>query len=140
MMMNNSQNMTYWVKFFDDPQGSRLGLMNNAYNLGSIASFFIVPYMADWWGRRLPITVGCVIMVLGGIISTVGKDWQTYLAGRLILGFGNSMAQMCSPILLTEICHPQHRARFTSVYNTLWNLGALSKTTPYHNMNLADNV
>lgn len=71
--------------------------------------------------------IGCVIMIAGGIISTVGSNWQTYLAGRLVLGFGNSMAQMCSPILLTEIAHPQHRARFTSVYNCLWNLGALSE-------------
>lgn len=129
MMMNNSQNMTYWNSHFNTPDGSRLGLMSNAYNLGSIGSFFIVPYIADWFGRRIPIAVGCIIMIVGGIISTFGKDWQTYLAGRLILGFGNSMAQMCSPILLTEIAHPQHRARFTSVYNCLWNLGALSKKT-----------
>jgi len=40
------------------------------------------------------------------------------------------MAQMCSPILLTEIAHPQHRARFTTVYNCLWNLGAVSKSSP----------
>lgn len=76
-----------------------------------------------------------------------------YLAGRLVLGFGNSFSQMASPILLTEICHPQHRAPLTAVvssdpispvshlffmsllnrltdahdyqYNCLWNLGSL---------------
>lgn len=48
-----------------------------------------------------------------------------WLAGRFLLGFGNSPAQMCSPMLLTEICHPQHRAPLTAVYNCLWNLGAL---------------
>jgi len=47
------------------------------------------------------------------------------MAGRFILGFGNSLAQMCSPLLLTEICHPQHRGPLTAVYNCLWNLGAL---------------
>jgi len=125
MMMNNSQNMVYWKTFFNTPVGSRLGLMNNAYNLGSIGSLFVVPYLADWFGRRYPIAIGCVIMIVGGIVSTTGSNWQTYLAGRLILGFGNSLAQICSPILLTEIAHPQHRARFTAVYNCLWNLGAL---------------
>lgn len=30
-------------------------------------------------------------------------------------------------MLLTEICHPQHRGPLTTVYNTLWNLGSLSK-------------
>jgi len=48
-----------------------------------------------------------------------------YLAGRFVLGFGNSLAQMASPLLLTEICHPQHRGPVTAIYNCLWNLGAL---------------
>jgi sugar porter (SP) family MFS transporter len=48
-----------------------------------------------------------------------------YLAGRFVLGFGNSLAQMSSPMLLTEICHPQHRGPVTAVYNCLWNVGAL---------------
>jgi len=25
--------------------------------------------MADWWGRRTPIAVGCLLMVLGGFIG-----------------------------------------------------------------------
>ena len=48
-----------------------------------------------------------------------------YLGGRFVLGFGNSLAQMSSPLLLTEICHPQHRGPVTAIYNCLWNLGAL---------------
>jgi sugar porter (SP) family MFS transporter len=47
------------------------------------------------------------------------------MAGRFLLGFGNSLAQMASPLLLTEICHPQHRGPVTAIYNCLWNLGAL---------------
>lgn len=47
------------------------------------------------------------------------------MAGRFSLGFGNSLAQMASPLLLTEICHPQHRGPVTAIYNCLWNAGAL---------------
>lgn len=32
---------------------------------------------------------------------------------------------MASPLLLTEICHPQHRGPLTAVYNCLWNAGSL---------------
>lgn len=49
------------------------------------------------------------------------------MAGRFVLGFGNSLSQMCSPMLLTEIVHPQHRGPLTAIYNCLWNLGSLSK-------------
>ena len=48
-----------------------------------------------------------------------------FMGGRFILGFGNSLAQMASPLLLTEICHPQHRGPVTAIYNCLWNAGAL---------------
>lgn len=50
-----------------------------------------------------------------------------YCGGRFVLGFGNSFAQLASPMLLTEICHPQHRGPVTAVYNCLWNLGNLGK-------------
>ena len=49
------------------------------------------------------------------------------MGGRVLLGFGNSLCQISSPMLLTELCHPQHRGRLTTVYNCLWNVGALSK-------------
>ncbi|KAF2641808.1 hexose transporter-like protein [Massarina eburnea CBS 473.64] len=124
MMMNSSQQMDRWTNYFDKPDDNRLGIMNNAYNIGSIVSFFIVPFMAEWWGRKVPIAIGCIIMCVGAIVSAVATTWQIYMAGRLVLGFGNSFAQMCSPILLTEICHPQHRGVFTAVYNCLWNAGA----------------
>lgn len=51
-----------------------------------------------------------------------------YVCGRFALGFGNSLAQMASPLLLTEICHPQHRGPVTAIYNCLWNFGALRKS------------
>ncbi len=49
------------------------------------------------------------------------------MGGRVLLGFGNSLAQISSPMLLTELCHPQHRGRLTTVYNCLWNVGALGE-------------
>ncbi len=57
-------------------------------------------------------------------------DLTVYVGGRFLLGFGNSLSQMSSPLLLTEICHPQHRGPVTAIYNCLWNLGALRKQYP----------
>lgn len=90
-----------------------------------VTDYALRPFAAEWWGRKIPIAIGCIIMIAGAFVSTFATNWQIYMAGRLVLGFGNSFAQMCSPILLTEICHPQHRAKFTAVYNCLWNVGAV---------------
>lgn len=125
MMLNTSQNLDSWQAYFDTPVGSRLGLMNAIYQIGSLVSFPIIPYIADRWGRKVPIAIGCVLMILGGFLGAFCNGYGMYVGGRFVLGFGNSLAQMASPVLLTELCHPQHRARVTAVYNCLWNLGAL---------------
>ncbi|KAH6955902.1 general substrate transporter [Ilyonectria sp. MPI-CAGE-AT-0026] len=126
MMVNTSQQMDKWKTYFPEVEdNNKLGILINMYNIGSIVSFFIVPYMADNLGRKPTIMIGCVIMITGALISTFCNGYGMYIGGRFILGFGNSLAQMSSPMLLTEICHPQHRGPLTAVYNCLWNLGSL---------------
>lgn len=102
-----------------------LGLLGALYQIGSLASIGIVPFVADHYGRKLPIVIGCIIMIAGALMQGAGSTLSVFMAGRFLLGFGNSFAQLSSPMLLTEICHPQHRARLTTVYNCLWNVGAL---------------
>jgi sugar porter (SP) family MFS transporter len=126
MMVNTSQQMNLWNEYFPEVKdNNKLGILINMYNIGSIVSFFGVPYMADLLGRKPTIMVGCVIMIAGAMLSAFCNGYGMYIAGRFVLGFGNSLAQMCSPMLLTEICHPQHRGPLTTVYNCLWNLGSL---------------
>lgn len=51
-----------------------------------------------------------------------------YLGGRFLVGAGNSLASMASPVLLTEICHPQHRAKVTALYNCMYEVGYICKS------------
>jgi MFS family permease len=51
-----------------------------------------------------------------------------FIAARFFVGFGGCIAQSSAPLLLTELCHPQHRARVTSVYNTVYNVGSIAAT------------
>ncbi|KAK6084375.1 MFS hexose transporter [Seiridium cupressi] len=131
MLVNTSQQIELWGKFFPeaDPNNAMgtqyLGLLVNMFNIGSIVSYFITPYVADHFGRKVAIITGCLFMVLGGCLTAFCNGYSMYIAGRFLLGFGNSFAQMSSPLLLTEICHPQHRGPVTAVYNCLWNAGAL---------------
>lgn len=139
------QNFDSWQNYFDHPDGSFLGLLVALYTIGSLVSIPLVyvinighfllantltshdsPILADRFGRKLPIFIGCLFMIAGAVMQGTCKNVGVFAAGRVLLGFGNSLAQLCSPMLLTEICHPQHRGRLTTVYNCLWNVGALS--------------
>ncbi|KAK1772014.1 hexose transporter [Phialemonium atrogriseum] len=127
MLVNVSQQITKWGLYFGDDvkDPNKLGILVNMFNIGSIISFFITPYIADNFGRRIAIMIGCSFMIVGGCLTAFCNGYGMYLGGRFVLGFGNSLAQMASPLLLTEICHPQHRGPVTAIYNCLWNLGAL---------------
>lgn len=124
-MLNNLRILPIWTDYFHDPKGDTLGLLTALYAIGSIASLPIAPFIADRFGRRVCITVGCVIMIVAAAIQGAAKNLDYFMGGRFLMGFGNSLAQLSSPLLLTELCHPQHRARVTAVYNCLWNVGAI---------------
>ncbi|KAJ0108515.1 hypothetical protein N8I77_004753 [Diaporthe amygdali] len=125
MFFNSVQNFETWKDQFGDPKGSMLGLLGAIYQIGSVASIAVVPWFADHLGRKPPIVIGCVIMIVGAVMQGAGSSLGVFIGGRFLMGFGNSFSQLASPTLLTEICHPQHRARLTTVYNCLWNVGAL---------------
>ena len=54
-----------------------LGIMINLFNIGSIVSFFITPYLADRFGRRPTIMGGCVIMIVGAFISAFTRNYDS---------------------------------------------------------------
>jgi sugar porter (SP) family MFS transporter len=124
-MLNNLRILEYWQDYFGHPTESTLGLLTALYAIGSIASLPIVPFVADNYGRKACIIAGCLVMIVGASIQAAAKNLGYFMGGRFLMGFGNSLAQLSSPLLLTEICHPQHRARVTAVYNCLWNVGAI---------------
>lgn len=125
MFFNSVQIFDSWQVSFDHPSGSTLGLLGALYQIGSIISIPLVPIIADRFGRKWPILIGCVIMIVGAFIQGFSRNMSTFMGGRVMMGFGNSLAQISSPMLLTELCHPQHRGRLTAVYNCLWNAGSI---------------
>lgn len=124
-MMNGLQTLPYWQNYFNNPTGSELGLLNCIMSVGSICALPAVPYAADILGRRTGILIGCLIMVLGVVLQSVSVNISMFIAARFFIGFGVAIAHGSSPLLITELVHPQHRAIFTSIYNTMWYGGAI---------------
>ncbi|KAK5170694.1 uncharacterized protein LTR77_005284 [Saxophila tyrrhenica] len=114
-----------WEDRMDNPSGNTLGRISAMYSIGSIASLPFVPLISDPFGRRAAIITGCFIMVAAASIQAASINQSMFEGARFFMGFGNSLAQLSAPLLVTEICHPQHRARVTAIYNCLWNAGAL---------------
>lgn len=124
-MLNAMQFFSSWEATMGNPTSVTLGRLSAMYSIGAIASLPIIPFISDRFGRRLPIIAGCIIMVIAASVQTASQSLPMFEGARFFMGFGNSLAQLSAPMLLTEICHPQHRGRVTAIYNCLWNVGAL---------------
>lgn len=94
-------------------------------SIGSLVALPVVPYTADILGRRMGIMIGCVIMILGVVLQSISINFRMFIAARFFLGFGVAIAHGASPLLVTELTHPQHRATFTTIYNTTWYIGSI---------------
>ncbi|KAF2149855.1 hexose transporter protein [Myriangium duriaei CBS 260.36] len=124
-MVNGLQSLDVWQNYFHHPSGSLLGLFSCIMSVGSLAALPITPYIADGLGRRMGILIGCIIMLLGVVLQSISVNFKMFVAARFFLGFGIAIAHGSSPLLITELVHPQHRATFTSIYNTTWYLGSI---------------
>ncbi|KAJ6007900.1 hexose transporter protein [Penicillium herquei] len=124
-LMNGLESIASWNESYNYPQGATLGLLAAAMSIGSMLSIPVVPYIADVWGRRAGVVIGCVIMLFGVAMVSIGYRIALFVVGRIVLGFGLGIAQECSPLLVTELVHPQHRAVYSSIYNSLWYVGSL---------------
>ncbi|KAF3384118.1 Lactose permease [Talaromyces pinophilus] len=124
-LMNGLEAMTSWNESYHNPSASTLGLLAAAMSIGSMLAIPVVPYVADILGRRAGVVLGCVIMLFGVAMVSIGYRVALFVVGRIILGFGLGIAQECSPLLVAELVHPQHRAVYSTIYNSLWYVGSL---------------
>ncbi|KAL4783607.1 general substrate transporter [Aspergillus varians] len=124
-LMNGLEALDSWNESYNHPEGATLGLLAASMSIGSILAIPIVPYVADLLGRRFGVVLGCVIMLSGVVMVSIGYKIALFVVGRIILGFGLGIAQECSPLLVTELVHPQHRAIYSTIYNSLWYVGSL---------------
>lgn len=124
-MMNGLQALDQWKSSFHDPNPATRGLLNAIMPVGSLVALPVTPYIADILGRRFGIIIGCIIMILGVLLQSLGLNIHMFIAARFFIGFGVAIAHGSAPLLITELVHPQHRAIFTTIYNSTWYFGSI---------------
>ncbi|KAM0489955.1 hypothetical protein ACHAP8_012059 [Fusarium lateritium] len=124
-VLTSLQGVAAWNNQFGAPKGALLGFTSASYPLGAIISTPFSALISDRFGRRLSIIIGSFIMIIGVIIQCVSTSIGLFIGGRIIVGFGITLALAAAPVLISELAHPRHRVFFGSLYNTSFYLGAL---------------
>ncbi|KAH8593623.1 general substrate transporter [Bisporella sp. PMI_857] len=124
-VLTGLQGVAAWKDQFGKPTGALLGITSAAYPLGAMLSTPFSAFISDRFGRRWSVLVGSFIMILGVIMQCASTTIGLFLGGRIVVGFGITLALTAAPILISELAHPRHRVLFGSLYNTSFYLGAL---------------
>ncbi|KAK9472185.1 general substrate transporter [Dipodascopsis tothii] len=123
-MLNGLQSLPTWRDFFGHPQGQRLGVMSNGITWGTLASMPFVAPACERYGRRKPIFVGTVLVVIGAALQGASQNYAMFVISRFVLGFGLATVQTTSPLLLAECAYPSQRGKVTSFIEPAWPVGS----------------
>ncbi|EUC55697.1 sugar porter (SP) family MFS transporter [Rhizoctonia solani AG-3 Rhs1AP] len=124
-MMNGLQSVDEWKEYFGHPTSRELGLFNAIQSIGALAAIPPAPFLSDRYGRRAGILAGAIITLAGAITQTLTTNLSTFVVARFMIGFGTTLAMMASPLLISELAYPTHRAPLTALYNSLWFSGQI---------------
>lgn len=100
--------------------------LNAIQNVGQLVALPFCAYCCDKFGRRPVLIVSAVGLLLGVVLQAAAKNTAMFIAARGVIGFGLAFNITAAPLLLLELAYPQQQGPVVGIYNSLWNLGALS--------------
>lgn len=100
---------TFHDSFGLDGAGATTGVVFIIYSIAQLCAFPFCAYIADVWGRRHCIFIGCAIIIVGTAVQTTASSLGQFIGGRFILGFGAIVAHGAGPAYTVELAHPLYR-------------------------------
>jgi MFS family permease len=79
--------------------------------------------LSDRWGRKGLIVAGMWVQAAGLFLTGGTRDFEWWLVGSLLLGFGTAMVYPSLIAAVSDASHPSWRARSLSVYRFWRDLG-----------------
>ena len=123
--VNGLQLLDTWQDYFGSPEGAKLGLLATGTRLGQIASIPFISPLIQRLGRRWPILIGSIIVLIGVAIQASAQSFAMFTVGRVVLGFGNNIQECTCPLLVSELAHPRQRPQITAIMNTTSSIGQI---------------
>ncbi len=77
--------------------GVKAGYISAMMQIGGVCAIPFSGPVADIFGRRVGIFIGVSIIIVGVIVQGTSRQLGQYLAGRFLLGFGNTITSISGP-------------------------------------------
>ena len=103
------------------------GLVMSIFQIGQMCATVFV-WLGDFIGRKQAIFCGSVVVCVGAIVTSVAKNYHTFVGGRFLLSFGSGISCSLATSYLLEIVSPNERSALCSIYNSLYYIGSIIAT------------
>ncbi|CAG8949160.1 hypothetical protein HYFRA_00004782 [Hymenoscyphus fraxineus] len=100
-------------------------LITSILSCGTFFGALIAGDLADWFGRRTTIIIGCGIFIIGVILQTASTGLGLLVAGRLVAGFGVGFVSAIIILYMSEIAPKKVRGAIVSGYQFCITIGIL---------------
>jgi MFS family permease len=77
--------------------------------------------LAEARGRRITLTLGGVITVVGNLLCALAPSYEVFLGARFIAGAGGAMVLTAGQIVVADIASPQNRGRLMAIYQGVFS-------------------
>jgi len=78
-----------------------------------LVGFFIFPFLADNWGRKITIKISWIFFILGLIILAIGDSPNMIGLGQFLTGFGCNPAITLAYSFINEQCLRKSRQLYS---------------------------
>lgn len=100
-------------------------LITSILSAGTFFGAIIAGDLADWFGRRTTIILGCGVFIVGVILQTASTTLGLIAPGRLIAGFGVGFVSAVIILYMSEIAPKAVRGAIVSGYQFCITIGLL---------------
>ncbi|OQE47068.1 hypothetical protein PENCOP_c001G04830 [Penicillium coprophilum] len=99
------------------------GVIISSYTGGAIVGSVLVPYISDYYGRRMALFIGGLLAVLGAGLQGGAVNIAMLVAGRSIAGLAIGQMSATIPVYCSEVAPPQIRGMLASMQQWMIALG-----------------
>ncbi|KAF9423328.1 hypothetical protein BGZ76_003667 [Entomortierella beljakovae] len=124
------QGMDYFIKMISGPDAKELvssqqSLIVSILSAGTFVGALVAGDLADFFGRRFTIVLGCAIFIVGVALQTASAGLALLVVGRAVAGLGVGFVSAIIILYMSEIAPKKVRGAIVSGYQFCITIGLL---------------
>lgn len=100
-----------------------IGALNGVNSAGAIAGCLGQAWASEKYGRKRTMQMGCVILIVGGVLCAGAYDLAMFLVGRFIAGIGAGILACVVPLYQAEVSTPETRGAMVCITGIMYAFG-----------------